>query len=140
VDFVLDFVVQLVVQQLKRTSEIRPLVWPLPCRRTMFSKLGVQFLGLGYYTEQNVDGIASFVHCSVLRNGNHTLHQISWGGPSKFRGEGSGHPQTLPAVVAPLAASTARNTSNGHPNNHQYSSFQLDPQLLQRDRATLYAP
>jgi len=37
-------------------------------------KVGVQFLGLGYYTEQNMDGIPSFVHCSVLRNGNHTLH------------------------------------------------------------------
>jgi len=52
---------------------------------TTFSKLGVQFLGLGYYTE-HMDGIPSFVHCSVLRNGNHTLHQESWGGPSKFFG------------------------------------------------------
>ena len=53
---------------------------------TTFSKLGFQFLGLGYYTEQNMDGIPSFVHCSVLCNGSHTLHQKSWGGPSKFWG------------------------------------------------------
>jgi len=53
---------------------------------TTFSKLGVQFLGLGYCTEQNMDGIPNFVHCSVLRNGNHTLHQESWGGPSNFFG------------------------------------------------------
>jgi len=46
----------------------------------------VQFLGLGYYTEQNMDGIPSFVHCSVLRNGNHTHHQESWCGPSNFWG------------------------------------------------------
>jgi len=32
---------------------------------TTFSKLGVQFLGLGYCTEQNTDGIPSFVHCSL---------------------------------------------------------------------------
>jgi len=50
---------------------------------TTFSKLGVHFLGLGYCTEQNADGIPSFMHCS---NGNHTLHQKSWGGPSKFLG------------------------------------------------------
>jgi len=53
---------------------------------TTFSKLAVQFLGLGYCTEQNTDGIPSFVDCCVLRNGNHTLHQKSWGGPSKFWG------------------------------------------------------
>ena len=28
-------------------------------------KVGVQFLGLGYCTEQNADGIPSFVHCSL---------------------------------------------------------------------------
>ena len=38
-------------------------------RATTFSKLGVQFLGVGYCTEQNTDGIPSFVHCSLLRNG-----------------------------------------------------------------------
>ena len=64
---------------------------------TAFSKLGVQFLGLGYYTEQNMDGIPSFVHCSVLCNDNHTLHQKSWGGPSKFWVSGPPTP-----VVAPL--------------------------------------
>jgi len=66
---------------------------------TTFSKLGVQFLGLGYYTEQNTDGIPSFVHCSLLRNGNRTLYQKSWGGPSKFWG---GPEPPTPAVVAPL--------------------------------------
>ena len=58
-----------------------------------FSKLGVQFLGLGYYTEQNMDGIPSFVHCSVLRNGNHTLHQkVGVVRPIFFFGGGSGPP------------------------------------------------
>ena len=33
------------------------------------------FLGLGYCTEQNTDGIPSFVQCSLLRNGDHSLHQ-----------------------------------------------------------------
>jgi len=28
-------------------------------------KVGVQFLGLGYCTEQSTDGIANFVHCRV---------------------------------------------------------------------------
>ena len=51
---------------------------------TTFSKLRVQFLGPGYCTEQNTDGIPSFVDCSLLRNGNHTLHQKSWGGSSNF--------------------------------------------------------
>jgi len=46
---------------------------------TTFSKLGVQFLGLGYDTEQNVDGIPGFVHCSVLRNGNRTSsRKLGW--------------------------------------------------------------
>jgi len=34
------------------------------------SKLGVQFLGLGYCTEQNMDGIPSFVHCSLQLHKN----------------------------------------------------------------------
>jgi len=67
---------------------------------TTFSKLGVQFLGLGYCTEQNTDIIPSFVHSSRLYNGNHSLHQKSWGGPSKFWGSGP----LRPPVVAPLAA------------------------------------
>ena len=41
---------------------------------TTFSKLGVQFLGRCYCTEQNTDGIPSFVHCYVK----------SWGVPSNF--------------------------------------------------------
>jgi len=32
---------------------------------TTFSKLGGPILGLGYCTEQNTDGIPSFVHCSL---------------------------------------------------------------------------
>jgi len=53
---------------------------------TTFSKSGVQFLGLGYCTEQNADAIPSFMDCSMLRNGSHALHQKSWGRPSKFWG------------------------------------------------------
>ena len=58
-----------------------------------FSKLGVQCLGVGYCTEQNTDGIPSFVHCSLLRNGSLITLFIkkSWGGPSKFWGSGSPH-------------------------------------------------
>ena len=37
--------------------------------------VGGPILGISYCTEQNTDGIPSFVHCSLLRNGNHTLHQ-----------------------------------------------------------------
>jgi len=59
---------------------------------TTFSKLGVQWLGVGYCTEQNTDGIPSFVHCRLLCNGNHTLHQKSWGGPSNFFFFGGGGP------------------------------------------------
>ena len=64
-------------------------------------KVGVQFLGLGYYIEQNADGIPSFVHCSVLRNGNHTLHtKLGWS-VQIFWGSG---PPSRPPVVAPLPA------------------------------------
>jgi len=62
-----------------------PAGWK-PGAQPRFQSWGVQFLGLGYCTEQNTDGIPSFVDCSLLRNGNHTLHQKSWGGPSKFLG------------------------------------------------------
>jgi len=85
---------------------------------TTFSKLGVQFLGLGYCTEQNTDGMPSFVHCSLLRNGNHTLHQKSSGGLSKLWGGG-------PLVVAPLtAAPTFRPTLlwHSHPSQQLLSS------------------
>jgi len=46
----------------------------LPRGAITFSKLWVEFLGLSYCTEQNTDGMPSFVDCSLLRNGNHTLH------------------------------------------------------------------
>ena len=58
---------------------------------TTFSKLGVQFLGLSYCTEQNIDSIPSFVHCNLLHNGNHSLHQKvgvvrpNFGGPGPRR-------------------------------------------------------
>jgi len=67
----------------------------------MFSKLGVQLFGLGYCTEQNTDGIPSFVHCSLLHNGNHTLHQKTWGGPSKFFLGGPEPPDPPPSGFAP---------------------------------------
>jgi len=38
--------------------------WTMQGRNHVF-KVGVQFLGLGYYTKQNTDGILSFVHCSL---------------------------------------------------------------------------
>jgi len=53
---------------------------------TTFSKLGVQFLGLGYCTEQNTDGIPSFMHCYVE----------SWGGPSNIWGSGPSAPHPTP--------------------------------------------
>jgi len=77
---------------------------------TTFSKLGVQFLGLGYCTEQNTDGIPSFVDCSLLRNGNHTLHQKVRGSPSIFFFWGGGSDPPLPPaplVVAPLINTTS---------------------------------
>jgi len=44
----------------------------------------------------------SFMHCRLLRNGNHTLHQKSWSGPSNFIFFlGGGRTPRLP-VVAPL--------------------------------------
>ena len=67
---------------------------------TTFSKFGVQFLGLGYCAEQNTDGIPSFVHCSLLRNGNHTLHQKKLGWSVQIFGGGPHSPD--PPVVAPL--------------------------------------
>jgi len=70
--------------------------------------VGVQFLGLVYYTEQNTDGVPSFVHYSVLRNGNHTLHQKSWGGPSNFfGGRGGSGPPSRPTSGCALAGEGA---------------------------------
>ena len=71
---------------------------------TTFSKLGVQFLGLGYCAEQNTDGIPSFVDCSLLRSGNHTLHQKSWGGPSNFFLGGGGFRTPRPPSGCALAS------------------------------------
>jgi len=62
---------------------------------TTFSKLGVQFLALGYCTEQNTDGIPSFVDCSLLRNSNHTLHQKIGVVRPKFGGPDPLNPQWL---------------------------------------------
>ena len=72
-----------------------------------FQSWGVQFRGLGYCTEQNTDGIPSFMHCSLLRNGNHTLHRKSWGGPSKFWGSG---PPTPSGWALGLRSSNAAKT------------------------------
>jgi len=61
-------------------------------------KVGVQFLGLGYCTEQNTDGIPSFVHCSLQ------LHKkLGWS--VQIFLEVSGPPR--PPVVAPLPSSRA---------------------------------
>jgi len=57
---------------------------PIPWSRLLYRK--------------NTDVIPSFVDCSLLRNGNHTLHQKSWGGPSIFWGVRTARPP----VVAPL--------------------------------------
>ena len=70
--------------------------------QSRFQSLGVQFLGLGYCTEQNADGIPSFVHCRLLRNGNHTLHKKVEVVRPNFLG--SRPPD--PPVVAPLPLST----------------------------------
>ena len=75
--FSLDFVLSCVCQLVLKNYDDGALLGAFAISAT-FSKLGaweVQFLGLGYYAEQNMDGIPSFVHCSVLRNGNHTLRQ-----------------------------------------------------------------
>ena len=74
---------------------------------TTFSKLWVQFLGIGYCTEQNTDGIPSFVDCSMLRNGNHTLRQKSRVVRPNLRG-GSPADSPDPPVVPPWCP-----TSNG---------------------------
>jgi len=69
---------------------------------TTFSKLGVQFLGLGYCTEQNADGIPSFVQCSLqLRK------KLGWS--VQILG-GSGPPR--PPVVAPLPPPLSTNSSD----------------------------
>jgi len=60
---------------------------------TTFSKLGVQLLDLGYYTEQNTDGIPSFVHCSLQ-----VRKKLGWS--VQILG-GSGPPPN-PPVDAPL--------------------------------------
>jgi len=64
----------------------------ISCRgATTFSKLrGVQFLGLGYCTKHNTDGIPSFVHCYVKR----------WGGPSNFWGSPDPPPTPSPSGCA----------------------------------------
>ena len=45
--------------------KIAPFHGDLDQGRNHVFKGGVQFIGLGYYTEQNTDGIPSFVHCSL---------------------------------------------------------------------------
>ena len=76
--------------------------------------VGVQCLGVGYCTEQNADGIPSFVHCRLLRNGNHTLHQKSWGGPPKFF-FGGWVPPTPPQWLCPCCLRAIREIRNPKP-------------------------
>jgi len=63
--------------------------------------LGVQFLGLGHCTEQNTDGIPSFVHCYVK----------TWGGPSNFFLGVSGPPD--PQWLGPCNLANTAGESNG---------------------------
>jgi len=77
---------------------VRHVINELTQGRNHVVNVGVQFLALGYCTEQNTDGIPSFVHCSLLPNGNHILIQKSWGGPPNF----GGPDPPVPPVVAPL--------------------------------------
>jgi len=79
---------------------------------TMFSKSGVQFLGLGYCTEQNTDGIPSFVDCSLLRNGNHTLHQKVGVVRPNFGGSGP-----------PTPSGCALEKEKGKERRYLYSAF-----------------
>jgi len=69
-----------------------------PHWRNHVFKVGVvQFLGLGYYTEQNTDGIPSFVHCSLqLRK------KLEW----SVQILGVRTPTPNPVVVAPLVTLT----------------------------------
>jgi len=67
-------------------------------RNHVFKVGGPQLIGLGYYTEQNTAAIGG-VHCRLLRNGNHTLHQkVGVVRPNFF---GWSRPPD-PPVVAPL--------------------------------------
>jgi len=78
---------------------------------TTFSKLGVQFLCLCYCTEQNTDGMPSFVDCSLLRNGKHTLHKkVGVVRPIFFFGGGDSDLPT-PPVVAPLHPQQIKQTN-----------------------------
>jgi len=87
---------------------------------TAFSKLRVQFLGLGYCTEQNMDGIPSFVHCSLQLHKKlgwsvQILLFFFWGGR-----RGSGPPQPLPPVVAPLVVASNRGSPPGVDHNRRF--------------------
>jgi len=83
---------------------------------TTFSKLGVQFLGLGYYTEQNTYGIPSSCTavCSYVK---------SWGGRSKCWGSGPPPPAPSPSGCA-LAWRSCEHCS---------VSSSLGNQLMKRD-------
>jgi len=78
-----------------------------------FQSSGVQFLGLSYCTEQNTDGIPSFVHSSLLRNGNHILHQKVGVVRPIFFFWGGADPLPDPQVVAPLIQFTNSQTNSG---------------------------
>jgi len=84
----------MVVGSSKRAATNYP--WSRQGRNHVF-KVGGPIAWSLFCTEQNTDDIPSFVHCSLLRNGNHTLHHKRWGGPSKFWRSG---PPTTPSCCA----------------------------------------
>jgi len=92
--------------------------WRVEQGRNHVFKVGeVQCLGVGYCTEQNTDGIPSFVHCRLLRNGSHTLPQKSWGGPSNFFG---GEAVRTPLTPQWLRPNWSGDTGHAHSRRHWY--------------------
>jgi len=99
----------------------RPSRWALahifsfisfPGAQPRFQSWGPIPWSIGYCTEQNTDGIPSFVHCSLLRNGNHSLHQkVGVVGPFFFFWGGGSGPRP-PSVVAPLLFSRVAEAQN----------------------------
>jgi len=69
-----------------------------------------------------MDGIPSFVHCSVLRHGNHTLHKkVGVVRPILIFFFGGGGPDpTDPPVVAPLQSATVNMAVNNETSSLEY--------------------
>ena len=73
-------------------AQPRCQIWgPIPWSRLLYRTK------YGWYTQFRI-------RCSLLRNGNHTLPQKSWGGPSKFWGVRT----PRPPAVAPLLLSNKK--------------------------------